>query len=238
MQRRMNRSLGPAHHSLCRRRLHRFSNKRASRMPSCPSLNPLAGDFLSAPPPRIRPSRSTPALLSRASVYTLQSLSADEMGQLFDRAAASALAGLSLTRRRESALCGVADGDARKLLNLLEQIRTAARATGRVKVDGDFVNATLAQLRQCFDKGGDAFYDQISALHKSVRGFRPRRRALLVLLHARWRCRPAPIWRGASCAWPGKTSGWPIRVRRDRHPRRRNLRAAWLAGGSWRWPMP
>lgn len=113
------------------------------------------------------------ALLSRASVYTLQSLSADEMGQLFDRAAASALAGLSFDEAARERLCGVADGDARKLLNLLEQIRTAARATGRVVVDGDFVNATLAQQLRRFDKGGDAFYDQISALHKSVRGSDP-----------------------------------------------------------------
>ncbi|HEX5804082.1 MAG TPA: replication-associated recombination protein A, partial [Azospira sp.] len=113
------------------------------------------------------------ALLSRASVYTLQSLSADEMGQLFDRAATAALAGLSFDEAARERLCGVADGDARKLLNLLEQIRTAAQAAGRDTVDGDFVNATLAQQLRRFDKGGDAFYDQISALHKSVRGSDP-----------------------------------------------------------------
>jgi len=113
------------------------------------------------------------ALLSRASVYTLQSLSDDEMGQLFDRAAGSALAGLTFDEAARGRLCGVADGDARKLLNLLEQIRTAAQAAGRDTVDGDFVNATLAQQLRRFDKGGDAFYDQISALHKSVRGSDP-----------------------------------------------------------------
>jgi len=113
------------------------------------------------------------ALLSRASVYTLQSLSADEMAQLFDRAATSSLRDLSFDDAARERLCGVADGDARKLLNLLEQIRTAAQATGRDAVDGDFVNATLAQQLRRFDKGGDAFYDQISALHKSVRGSDP-----------------------------------------------------------------
>ena len=113
------------------------------------------------------------ALLSRASVYTLQSLSEDEMAQLFDRAASLALTGLSFDDAAKSRLCGVADGDARKLLNLLEQMRTAAHAAGRDTIDGDFVNATLAQQLRRFDKGGDAFYDQISALHKSVRGSNP-----------------------------------------------------------------
>jgi putative ATPase len=113
------------------------------------------------------------ALLSRASVYTLQSLSEAEMGQLFDRAAAAALDGLSFDEDARSRLCGVADGDARKLLNLLEQIRTAAQTTKRSAIDGDFVNGTLAQQLRRFDKGGDAFYDQISALHKSVRGSDP-----------------------------------------------------------------
>jgi len=113
------------------------------------------------------------ALLSRASVYTLQPLATDEMGQLFDRAAGTALAGLSFDEAARERLCGAADGDARKLLNLLEQIRTAAQAAHRDRVDGDFVNATLAQQLRRFDKGGDAFYDQISALHKSVRGSDP-----------------------------------------------------------------
>ena len=113
------------------------------------------------------------ALLSRASVYTLQSLSEAEMGQLFDRAAAAALVGLSFNEDARCRLCGVADGDARKLLNLLEQIRTAAQTTKRSAIDGEFVNGTLAQQLRRFDKGGDAFYDQISALHKSVRGSDP-----------------------------------------------------------------
>lgn len=113
------------------------------------------------------------ALLSRASVYTLQSLSEQEMGLLFDRATAAALPSLSFDESARERLCGVADGDARKLLNLLEQIRTAASSTSRNKIDGDFVNGTLAQQLRRFDKGGDAFYDQISALHKSVRGSDP-----------------------------------------------------------------
>jgi len=113
------------------------------------------------------------ALLSRASVYVLQPLSVDDLQQLCRRAQTEALDGLQIDEVAETRLIGVADGDARKLLNLLEQMHTAARAAGMSTVDGEFVNATLAQQLRRFDKGGDAFYDQISALHKSVRGSNP-----------------------------------------------------------------
>jgi putative ATPase len=59
------------------------------------------------------------------------------------------------------------------LLNLLEQIRTAASTGKLTRIDGAFIDNTLAQSLRRFDKGGDAFYDQISALHKSVRGSNP-----------------------------------------------------------------
>jgi putative ATPase len=68
---------------------------------------------------------------------------------------------------------GYADGDARRLLNVLEQLETAAQAAGLDSVDVAFLDATLAQSLRRFDKGGEAFYDQISALHKSVRGSNP-----------------------------------------------------------------
>jgi putative ATPase len=113
------------------------------------------------------------ALLSRASVYVLKSLDEAEMGQLFDRAGAQALADLVFDEAARTRLIGLADGDARRLLNLLEQARTAARAAGIAAVDGAFIEATMAQSLRRFDKGGDAFYDQISALHKSVRGSSP-----------------------------------------------------------------
>ena len=113
------------------------------------------------------------ALLSRASVYVLKSLDEAEMGQLFDRAGAQALADLVFDEAARTRMIGLADGDARRLLNLLEQVRTAARAAGVSAVDGAFIEATMAQSLRRFDKGGDAFYDQISALHKSVRGSSP-----------------------------------------------------------------
>ncbi|HMW17108.1 MAG TPA: replication-associated recombination protein A [Accumulibacter sp.] len=113
------------------------------------------------------------ALLSRASVYVLQPLSDDEMGQLFERASREALPGLTFADEARDRLIGHADGDARRLLNQLEQLRTAAAAGDERHIDGDFIARTLAQNLRRFDKGGDAFYDQISALHKSVRGSSP-----------------------------------------------------------------
>ncbi|WP_412480549.1 replication-associated recombination protein A [Azonexus sp. IMCC34839] len=113
------------------------------------------------------------ALLSRASVYVLKSLDENEMGQLFDRARDRALADLQFDDDARGRLIGLADGDARRLLNLLEQVRTAAHTAGLAAVHGQFIEETMAQNLRRFDKGGDAFYDQISALHKSVRGSSP-----------------------------------------------------------------
>jgi putative ATPase len=113
------------------------------------------------------------ALLSRTSVYVLKSLDEAEMGTLFDRACGAALADLSFDAEARERLVGLADGDARRLLNLLEQVRTAAHTANIAAVDGHFIEETMAQNLRRFDKGGDAFYDQISALHKSVRGSSP-----------------------------------------------------------------
>ncbi len=113
------------------------------------------------------------ALLSRAAVYVLKSLSEDELGELFSRAQAMALQGLGFDDEARARLIGYADGDARRLLNVLETIRTAAQTAAVTTVDGAFLEAALASDLRRFDKGGDAFYDQISALHKSVRGSDP-----------------------------------------------------------------
>ena len=113
------------------------------------------------------------ALLSRASVYVLKSLSEYELGVLFERAGARAFPDLEFDDNARARLTGFADGDARRLLNLLEQIRTAAQAQGVTRIDPQFVDDALSRSLRRFDKGGDAFYDQISALHKSVRGSSP-----------------------------------------------------------------
>ena len=110
------------------------------------------------------------ALLSRASVYVLKSLSEEELGQLFERAVARALPEVTFAAAARERLIGYADGDARRLLNVLERIKTAAVAG---EVDAAMLDKLLAADLRRFDKGGDAFYDQISALHKSVRGSDP-----------------------------------------------------------------
>ncbi len=113
------------------------------------------------------------ALLSRAAVYVLQPLSDDELVNLSRRAFGNYLFLKEILDEARSGIVGYADGDARRLLNLIEQLADAAEETGRDTIDEAFVKATLTQSLRRFDKGGDAFYDQISALHKAVRGSAP-----------------------------------------------------------------
>ena len=113
------------------------------------------------------------ALLSRAQVYVLHTLSAEELAKLFERARQAALDELEFTDDARERIIGYADGDARRLLNVLEQLQTAAKTAGVNRIDSAFLDNTLAQNLRRFDKGGEAFYDQISALHKSVRGSNP-----------------------------------------------------------------
>lgn len=113
------------------------------------------------------------ALLSRAQVYVLKSLDEDELRQLARRAQSQAMGGLAFDDLAIDTLVGYADGDARRLLNLLEQCQTAAGASGVARIDAAFIENALTLNSRRFDKGGDNFYDQISALHKSVRGSHP-----------------------------------------------------------------
>lgn len=115
------------------------------------------------------------ALLSRAQVYVLKSLTPEELQLLFERAHQHSMPQMQFETAAIDALISNADGDARRLLNLVEQVRNAVLTpNAKVKVvDQQFIeNALSAQARR-FDKGGDHFYDQISALHKSVRGSNP-----------------------------------------------------------------
>ena len=127
------------------------------------------------------------ALLSRAQVYVLHALSPEELQQLFERARRIAMPELEFDEAAKERIIGYADGDARRLLNALEQLQVAAQTAGgsprsgggpagvpgTLKIDAAFLENTLAQNLRRFDKGGEAFYDQISALHKSVRGSNP-----------------------------------------------------------------
>jgi putative ATPase len=103
------------------------------------------------------------ALLSRAAVYVLQPLQAEDLELLLKRTP------LKADEEATQRLIGFADGDARKLLNAVEIILNS----GATAVDGAQVERLLAQNLRRFDKGGEQFYDQISALHKSVRGSDP-----------------------------------------------------------------
>ena len=110
------------------------------------------------------------ALLSRATVHVLKALDDAELGELIARAAA-ALAAPPLTPAAHQQLVAHADGDARRLLNAYDNL-VAANA-GVAELGELQLEATLGELLRRGDKGGDVFYDTISALHKSVRGSDP-----------------------------------------------------------------
>ncbi|MCP1659705.1 replication-associated recombination protein A [Neisseria perflava] len=115
-----------------------------------------------------------PALLSRAQVYVLQPLAPADLQQLIDKVLTlPEYQGFSITTDAAELLIQTADGDARRLLNLLEQLLRAAATRRLNTLDTAFLADSLgAQIRR-FDKGGESFYNQISALHKSVRGSHP-----------------------------------------------------------------
>ena len=113
------------------------------------------------------------ALLSRSQVYVLKALDDAELLQLFARARERVLQHLTFDDIAIATLIGYADGDARRFLNLLEQTNTSAATSRVTHISGDFVDNALTLNSRRFDKGGDNFYDQISALHKSVRGSHP-----------------------------------------------------------------
>ncbi|MES2830807.1 MAG: replication-associated recombination protein A [Pseudomonadota bacterium] len=113
------------------------------------------------------------ALLSRASVHVLKSLNENELGLLLERACQTELGGLGFDDDARTTLIASADGDGRKLLNNLEIVFQAAQARQVTQIDAALLVMCLGDAVRRFDKGGDAFYDQISALHKSVRGSNP-----------------------------------------------------------------
>lgn len=113
------------------------------------------------------------ALLSRSAVYVLEPLSAEEVSELIDRAFEREFPELELTDDARKIVIGTADGDARRCLNALEVTCGMARDRKLTVIDGDFLRSALPSSLRRFDKGGENFYDQISALHKSVRGSDP-----------------------------------------------------------------
>lgn len=117
------------------------------------------------------------ALLSRARVYKLRGLSALDIEALLDYSiktdAELSNSGLIINTLAKQLIAQVSDGDARKSLNLLEMAADLAKADDLTVIDEDLVKEIAQESVRRFDKGGDIFYEQISALHKSVRGSSP-----------------------------------------------------------------
>ena len=112
------------------------------------------------------------ALLSRAAVYVLQSLNQEDLKQIVKRANAIG-AVPPLATEAEQRLIAYADGDARRLLNTLETLAVAAHAEKLELISDAWLLKVLGERMRRYDKGGEQFYDTISALHKSVRGSDP-----------------------------------------------------------------
>ncbi len=112
------------------------------------------------------------ALLSRAVVYVLQPLSADDLAKIIDKALGLQVLPALDDAARER-LIGYADGDARRLLNTLETLAVAATQQKMDGVTDTWLMKVLGEQLRRYDKGGEQFYDTISALHKSVRGSDP-----------------------------------------------------------------
>ena len=112
------------------------------------------------------------ALLSRAAVYVLQALSSEDLEQIM------AVAGMNtayaaIDNIAKQKLIAYADGDARRLLNTLETLYVAAANEKISNITDAWLNKVLGERMRRYDKGGEQFYDTISALHKSVRGSDP-----------------------------------------------------------------
>jgi putative ATPase len=119
------------------------------------------------------------ALLSRARVHVLKALTGDELGAVLSQALADKVRGLGevkieITAEHRAQLISLCGGDARRLLSLLESlVELAPEQSGVHVIDLDAMRHILGESLSTFDKGGEAFYDVMSALHKSIRGSAP-----------------------------------------------------------------
>ena len=112
------------------------------------------------------------ALLSRAAVYVLQSLNEEDLAHIIAKAQ-SIDAVPALDSEAQKRLVAYADGDARRLLNTLETLAVSAKHEGLTEITDMWLLKVLGERMRRYDKGGEQFYDTISALHKSVRGSDP-----------------------------------------------------------------
>ena len=112
------------------------------------------------------------ALLSRAAVYVLQALTVDDLKRIVAKSF-SIQPSPAIESEAVDLLVAYADGDARRLLNTLETLYVAAQHEGIGDISANWLKKALGERMRRYDKGGDQFYDTISALHKSVRGSDP-----------------------------------------------------------------
>ncbi|MFD1123744.1 replication-associated recombination protein A [Methylophilus flavus] len=113
------------------------------------------------------------ALLSRSQVFVLSALTEDELAELLERARLKMAPDITINDKVKEQILDYADGDARRLLNFAEGLFNGALTANIDTIDDAFLQSSMASKLRRFDKGGEAFYDQISALHKSVRGSNP-----------------------------------------------------------------
>jgi putative ATPase len=121
------------------------------------------------------------ALLSRSQVYVLKMLDQEDLLLIYEKAKNYIAPDIEVDEEARQEIIGHINGDARRLLNFLELLFNTAISLKVNKIDQDFLKKTITSKVRRFDKGGDQFYDQISALHKSVRGSDPN--AALYWLH-------------------------------------------------------
>ncbi len=111
------------------------------------------------------------ALLSRARLYRLKPLEPEALQQIIEQALQQMAEGATLSAEGMAQIVAAADGDARRALNIVEIV--IGLAEGTEQIDEQQIAQVIVEGSRRFDKGGDAFYEQISALHKSVRGSNP-----------------------------------------------------------------
>jgi putative ATPase len=121
------------------------------------------------------------ALLSRSQVYVLKMLDQEDLLLIYEKAKNYIAPDIQVDEEAKQEIIAHINGDARRLLNFLELLFNTATSLKVKKIDQDFLKKTITNKVRRFDKGGDQFYDQISALHKSVRGSDPN--AALYWLH-------------------------------------------------------
>lgn len=121
------------------------------------------------------------ALLSRSQVYVLKTLDEDDLFSIYEKAKIYIAPEIEVDHEAQQEIIAHVNGDARRLLNFLELLFNTAKSLKANKIDRDFLKKTITSKIRRFDKGRDQFYDQISALHKSVRGSDPN--AALYWLH-------------------------------------------------------